>query len=127
MLLEVLIAILLFSIGVLSLVGMQSAATRYATDAKFRSTASYLANQRIAEIWLADHSTITGAPYVEADTALTALPSGKRTVTVTGDTAAGYTVTVTIRWRMPGDATTHQHVVVTEIHDKCDTAACAVT
>jgi type IV pilus assembly protein PilV len=126
MLLEALIAVLIFSVGILSLVGLQSTATRYSTDAKFRSTASYLANQRIAEIWVADHSKITASPYVETNTALAALPSGKRTVTVIGDVAAGYVVTVTIAWQMPGDSTAHQLVAVTEIHDKCDTAACAV-
>jgi type IV pilus assembly protein PilV len=125
MLLEALVAILIFSIGILSLVGMQATATKYSTDARFRSTASYLANQRIAEIWVADRSKILAAPYVESATPLAALPSGKRTVTVTGDVAAGYVVTVTIEWQLPGESSKNKQVVVTEIHDKCDTVACA--
>jgi type IV pilus assembly protein PilV len=125
MLLEALIAILIFSIGILSLVGLQATATKYSTDARFRSTASYLANQRIAEIWVGDRSKILTSPYVETDTPLDALPDGTRTVTVTGNVAAGYVVTVTISWQTPGASARNQHVVVTEIHDKCDTLACA--
>lgn len=125
MLLEALVAILIFSIGILSLVGMQATATKYSTDARFRSTASYLANQRIAEIWVGDRSKILAPPYVESATPLAALPSGTRTVTVTGDVATGYVVTVTIEWQLPGESSKNRQVVVTEIHDKCDTAACA--
>jgi type IV pilus assembly protein PilV len=123
MLLEALIAILIFSIGVLSLVGLQAMAVRYSTDAKFRSTAGYLASQRVADIWVADRSTITSA-FEESSATLADLPNGTRTVHVTGDSGSGYTATVTVNWKLPGDSATHQHQMVTTIHDRCDPGAC---
>jgi len=122
-LLESLIAILIFSIGILSMVGLQAMATRYSTDAKFRSSAGYLASKRISEIWVADRSTITTA-FEETGATLSDLPSGTRSVHVTGDALSGYTATVTINWQLPGDSATHQYETVTIIHDRCDPGAC---
>lgn len=125
-LLEALVAVLIFSVGILSLIGMQATASRYATDAQFRSTASYLANQRIAEAWVADRATLV-ASFSKTDT-LSELPNGKRTVTITKDGAtpeSAYVVTVTINWQIPGDSVTHALVAATQIHDRCDTAGCA--
>jgi type IV pilus assembly protein PilV len=122
MLLEALIAVLIFSMGILSLVGMQATATRYATDAQFRSTASYLANQRMADIWVGDRATMSS--FNESDISLSGLPDGKRTVKVVPDTTNGYLVTVTINWQMPGDAVAHKHIAVSYVHDRCDNAGC---
>ena len=47
MLLEALVALLIFSIGILALVGMQGAAIKNVSDAKYRSTAGFLANEMI--------------------------------------------------------------------------------
>jgi type IV pilus assembly protein PilV len=121
-LLEVLVAVLIFSIGILALVGMQATATRYATDAQFRSMASYLANQRMADIWVGDRAHM--ADFKETDVSVASLPNGKRTVDVVADATNGYQVAVTIKWMIPGDATEHQHVAVTYVHDRCDNAGC---
>src|SRR5262245_17189621 len=51
MLIEVLIAILICSIGVLAVVGMQVAAINNVTDAKYRSEAAFLTNRLISQIW----------------------------------------------------------------------------
>ena len=45
MLLEVLIGILIFSIGILAMLGMQTIGMRNTVEAKYRSEAAYLANQ----------------------------------------------------------------------------------
>ena len=50
MLLEALIAILIFSLGILGLVGMQASAVRASRDAQFRSEAGLLANELIGEM-----------------------------------------------------------------------------
>ena len=50
-LLEGLIAILIFSMGILALVGLQAAAIKNSSDAKYRADASYLANQIIGQMW----------------------------------------------------------------------------
>ena len=123
MLLEALIAILIFSIGILALVGMQSAAARYSTDAQFRTVAGYLVNQCLGQIWSADRTTLSKVCPDTVD--LPALPKGNtRTATVTGSNAAGYTATVTVTWQLPGDSATHTVQSTTIIHDRCDTAGC---
>lgn len=54
-LIEGLFAIVIFSVGVLALVGMQANAVKLAGDAKLRADAAYLANQIISQMW-ADRS-----------------------------------------------------------------------
>jgi type IV pilus assembly protein PilV len=51
MLLEALIAILIFSVGILSIVGMQSVAVKNVVEGKTRSDAGFLADQIIAKMW----------------------------------------------------------------------------
>ncbi len=50
-LLEALISVLVFSLGILALVSMQTAAARSTIDAKYRADAAFLANQIIGSIW----------------------------------------------------------------------------
>lgn len=63
MLLEALIAIVIFSIGILAIVGLQANSIRMSTDAKFRSDANLLANQYISAMWadVASATTAAGA------------------------------------------------------------------
>ncbi len=51
MLLEALIAILIFSLGILGVVGMQASAIAASRDAKYRSDASWLANELVGLMW----------------------------------------------------------------------------
>lgn len=51
MLIEVLVSILIFSIGVLALVGLQARMTAAQSDAKYRADASYLANEVVGTMW----------------------------------------------------------------------------
>ena len=110
MLLEGLIAMLIFSLGILAIVGVQSAAVRHTTDAKYRVDASFLANQTIGQMWanrenLADYVTDEEGEDVDS------LPGGKRIVTVSGND-----VTVTITWQLPGEDAEHNYTVVTQIN-----------
>ncbi len=52
MLLEVLIALLIFSLGVLGLVGLQASAVKQSGQAKYRADATLLANELIGQMWL---------------------------------------------------------------------------
>jgi type IV pilus assembly protein PilV len=56
MLLEALVGILIFSFGVLGLVGLQARALGYVSDAQYRGEAAFLANSYIAKMW-ADQRT----------------------------------------------------------------------
>jgi type IV pilus assembly protein PilV len=51
-LLEALIAILIFSFGILGLIGIQASAVGLSIDAKYRADAAYLTNQIVAQMWL---------------------------------------------------------------------------
>ncbi|WP_325111758.1 type IV pilus modification protein PilV [Ramlibacter sp.] len=51
MLLEALIAILIFSVGVLGLVGLQASAVKQSTEARMRADAAQLAEQLIGQMW----------------------------------------------------------------------------
>lgn len=93
LLLEVLIAILVFSFGVLAIAGLQASMVKHTTDGQFRAIASQVAEQRIADRW-----TNPNVSIVEADTNISAiLPGGTRTVLQVGNR---YEVTVT--WQQPG-------------------------
>lgn len=98
-LLEALIAILLFSLGVLALVGLQGAMIKNTSEAQFRSDASFIAQRRLGLIWA--NPTNPGG-YTETATPITDLPNGTRTVAV-----SGVQVTVTVDWQQPGHPQHH--------------------
>lgn len=51
-LIEALLGILIFSIGILALIGMQSVAVKNTIDARYRTEAAYLASQMMSQIRL---------------------------------------------------------------------------
>lgn len=72
---EVLIALLVFSFGVLAMVGIQATAVRMATDARDRATAVFMADQLLARMLIADPAT--AATFAHQSTGATACnPSG---------------------------------------------------
>src|SRR5207247_9933026 len=62
MLLEALIAILIFSIGILAVVGLQAVSIRNVTDSKHRTEAAFLANNLLSQMWT-DAGNIASYPY----------------------------------------------------------------
>lgn len=107
-LLEGLLAILIFSIGILGLVGLQGASMRNTTLAKMRIDASLVADERIGQAWI-DRANLAG--FAETDTPVATLPEGKRTTTV-----AGNQLTVVVSWQVPGDDMTHSFRTVAQIN-----------
>jgi len=121
LLLEALIGILLFSIGILAVVALQGTATKTVTQAKFRSDASFLADQLIGQIWANRTNAPTYAyPVGSPSPAVTAwvtqvqakLPNAAAyppTIVVTPTIYAGppaytaYQVTVTLSWQLPDE------------------------
>lgn len=98
-LLEALIAILIFSFAVLGIVGMEGSMIKNTSDSKFRADASYIAQQTLGRMW-ADPANL--ASYVETDADIsTLLPSGTRTV---ANTAGTNEYTITIKWQQPGES-----------------------
>ena len=58
-LLESLVAILVFSMGILALVSMQAFAVSSSSEAKYRSEATMLANELIGRMWVSDRTQAT--------------------------------------------------------------------
>jgi type IV pilus assembly protein PilV len=107
---EVLVAILIFSVGVLAIVGLQATMIKANADAQYRAEANYIAQERIGQIW---SDAANAASYVENSTDISArLPGGRRTVT---QVAAGL-FTVTVTWLQPGpNPTTHNFTTTASI------------
>lgn len=106
---EVLIAILIFSFGILGVIGLQAAMIRNTGEARYRTEAAQIAQQRIGAIWM-DQAQM--ANYVEAGTDISdRIPSGTRTVEI----SAANDVTVTITWQQPGSDDIRKFVTVTRI------------
>ena len=76
MLLEALIAILIFSMGILAIVGMQGSAVRATSDAKYRSDASILANELIGEMSMSFNRAIPPPTLVPATALQTSFQGG---------------------------------------------------
>lgn len=98
-LLEALISLLIFSLGVLGIVGIQAAMIKHTSDAKYRADASYIAQQRLGMMWADPDNVLT---YLENSTDISGfLPSGTRTVE---RPVAGGPFVVTVSWQQPGEA-----------------------
>ena len=123
MLIEALIGILIFSIGILALIGMQGAAMRNTTDAKYRSEAAFLTNRIISEMWvdranLAKYDT-TAAAYAPRTAWLTdvarLLPQGAGTI-VFATAPDTDQVTVTLTWQQPGETQSRSFTMTNRIN-----------
>jgi type IV pilus assembly protein PilV len=74
-LIEVLISLLVFSLGVLSLVAVQATSVRLASDARYRATAAFLADQLLARMLISDPATAATFAHLPTGTGSCA-PSG---------------------------------------------------
>jgi type IV pilus assembly protein PilV len=129
MLIEALLGILIFSIGILALIGMQAAAIRNTADARYRSEASFLATEVIGRMWI----DIADLAKFDKDYASAFTPrdnwATKVSVTLPGVDLAGATrptiefdaatneVSVTILWQQPGETITRRLQMVNRINN----------
>ncbi|MGJ7490970.1 type IV pilus modification protein PilV [Variovorax sp. ZT4R33] len=103
-LIEVLVSILLFSLGILGLIGLQTRAISLSVDAEDRNRASLIANDIATAMWIGRTVVIdpaAGTPsWNDRASNLQAggLPGGA--VTITSD-AATNTADILITWRPP--------------------------
>lgn len=107
-LLEVLVAMLIFMLGILGLVGLQSSMTRAQTEAKFRADAANLATEAFARMWadLPNLNNYNGSSCASVqrckewqDKVSAALPQGSGAVTL--ESATG-NATATVSWTTAG-------------------------
>jgi type IV pilus assembly protein PilV len=132
MLIEALLAILIFSLGILAVVGMQSVAIKEVAQSKFRGDAAFLTQELMGQMWI-DNGNIASYAYAGAGTPPDkiarwvqrvggALPGSLLpVVTITNPTAQGADVSIQIFWQMPEEAAqtppvVHQYTVVGSIY-----------
>lgn len=101
LLVEVLVSVLLFSLGLLGLVGVQASSIATVSEARLRSDAVLAANEVVGRMWV---DRLNLASYA-GTTSLAGLPGGQRVVAV-----ANSVVTVTVKWRPPGQSADRQYV-----------------
>ena len=131
MMIEALVAILIFSMGILAMMGLQAASVKLSSDAKYRSDASLLANELIGQMWVSDRTPATLIANFKCTAASSVCSSGSRPTLVnnwinndvivlpgtaatppivsvvtqppTTSGAISNLVTVTIFWKAPND------------------------
>ncbi len=134
MLLEALIGILIFSLGVLALIAMQAVSVSNVSNARYRTEAAFLANEIISAAWIdrgvnaanvAQYAYPGGAAPAVANwvnKVNTLMPQANLyppTVQVNpvAGLANGRQVVVTVRWRAPDAISTSNHVAIGYIAD----------
>ena len=126
-LLEALIAILIFSFGILGLIGLLGSSLRITNDARYRSEAANLASAMIADMW-----TMTAAQMdtqfgpsgtkladwqAKAASLLPSADANPPTVDLTqpGLSPQSRTVVVTVFWKLPGESELHKQLMTAQI------------
>jgi type IV pilus assembly protein PilV len=122
-LIEGLVAITIFSFGILAVIGMMTTHMATAGDARFRMEASQFAESIMADMRLTDYTTRTtnfsgpsGASFlgwmdrIESTLPHAGIDDGEQLAI----NFAGNTVTVTVQWRAPADPsdTPHKYIAI---------------
>lgn len=108
-LLDAVIAILIFSIGILGMVALQGSAIKLASDAQYRTNAAMFADQVIAQMWgdydplnyptgsqlTTDYSSPSGAKYLTWEGALDCSTAKQDIPCLPGVTANPPTISIT--------------------------------
>lgn len=118
-LLEALVALLIFSLGLLGMIGFQAASTRIASDSRFRTEAAILVDELISKMSVDQrvnvaarygYDSATGVKGVATDAwfndrvvGASKLPNAAAKVEVANGAALDtMSVTITLTWIMPG-------------------------
>jgi type IV pilus assembly protein PilV len=115
---EVMVALLVFSLGVLGLVAIQATAVRMATDARDRATAVFLADQLLARMLIAD--PLTAATFAH-------LPSGSVACSPSGSPSTNAVVTgwlAEVAALLPNAVSAQQQVVVNAANSQVTVRLC---
>jgi type IV pilus assembly protein PilV len=129
-LLEALVGILIFSLGILGIVGLQAASLRNTSDASLRAEAVFAANELIGRMWADDQSQLignysstfgTGQPYLNFAADLKAAQGAAwiqdpAVVFSAGPSPTSSTVNIAIQWRTCVDAASPSCTSLKEVH-----------
>jgi type IV pilus assembly protein PilV len=114
---EVLVAIVLISFGILGLVSLQARAAQYSVSAEDSQRAALLASELAATMWgtntvSLDAAVIDAWELRVADASVAGLPNATGTVDVN---AAGDVARITVQWRAPRAAVGQENRYVTDV------------
>lgn len=112
---EVLVVLVLFSFGLIGVVGLQARAVQNSVSAEDFNRAAMLANEMASAMWtnqsvILPPATITAWDAAVADPTGRGLPNGAGEVLVNGNVA-----TITVSWRAPQDPTNTTRTYVTHV------------
>lgn len=114
-LIEVLVSLLLFLLGVLGVVALQARAVQFSVQSEDRSRAALLANDLVSQMWAQQSTSLSSAKLDAWNNRLTdarqGLPGATGTV---GKADSNGVVTITLTWKSVGatsaDAAANQYV-----------------
>ncbi len=118
-LIEVLVAVLLISFGLLGLVSLQTRSVQMSVSAEDRQRAALLASEIATEMWSRNNvnlpGEITEAWSARVETATSGgLPNGVGTVVISG-VAPAQMARITVQWRPPNAATSATNSYTTDV------------
>ncbi len=114
-LIEVLVVIVLFSFGLIGMVGLQAKAVQNSVSAEDSARAALLANDMVSTMWANNTvslptATVSAWNTSVGDATARGLPNGAGTVTVSAGVA-----TITVTWRAPHEPSGTVHTYTTQV------------
>lgn len=135
-LLEAMVALLIFAIGVLALISAQSATVKDASSARYRGMAAALASDLVSHMWMSDRTATTlqanfasgtaGKDYTDwlsrvQASGLPGVDSNPPEVTFTTqagggtDAVSSSLATIKVHWQAPGEANAHTYTSLAQL------------
>lgn len=97
-LIESMVAVVIFSMGVLALVGLQTAMLKNSGDSRYRAEAQLIAQSHLANMMAYGSDAASYISHVDHEKIKTQLPNG----TLAFSAITNSMVTVTVGWQVPG-------------------------
>ena len=97
-LIEAMVAVTIFSMGVLALVGLQSAMIKNSSDSRYRAEALLIAQTHIANMMAYGGNSANYIAQIDSEKIKTQLPNG----TLAFSALTNSMVTVSVGWQVPG-------------------------
>jgi type IV pilus assembly protein PilV len=97
-LIESMVAVVIFSMGVLSLVGLQTAMQKNSNDNRYRAEAQLIAQTHVANMMAYGGDVASYVGQIDRDRIKSQLPNG----TLTFSPITNSMITVTVGWQVPG-------------------------
>ncbi len=111
-LIEVLVSLLLFSFGVLGLIGLEARSINFSVDAEDRNRAALLASEAASDMWMGSNVSLNAATLAAwrkkvGNPAQGGLPNGNGTITplAVSGSATNNAADIVITWQAPSSTT----------------------